>query len=338
MVFPGGITRYSAAAIFVYVGFLTDSSRNPWIFGYSASYVAFLLGLLLILASPLLVVRLVGKLGGRTVLFNTLPALALLLAIWLVASSIYYARQEHRFDPFLQAAPPTLDDLAAGDPAAELRIAVLGGSTTEDDWLAPEDRYPERLGSLFAAAQPQLQPRVFNSGKAWWTTKHTLTHYVTYVRRWNPDIVIVMHAMNDLYRSFSPPAFALGEYNDSWSHFYGPSINGARPPSFARFLFGDIFRLMYLHWYGDWRIREVDYPVDRYHSLPQFERNLRTLVDLVRNDGAEVVLLTQPSLYKDQVSDAERRVIRFGEEFCMTPTGLFSAEYPTWNIFHSMWR
>ena len=320
---------YGALAVFMWVGFLTDESRTPWLFGYSPSYVLLLVLLPIVLIVPVVIAWLIGRHGIRTVGFAGLPILVIVALTYVVASSVYYARQEHRFDPFLQVAPPTRSDVPASRDPAELRIVTLGGSTTKADWLPVEERYPGRLGALLAEAHPTLTPRVFNAGQEWWTTKHSLIHYVTHVRAWKPDLVLAMHAVNDLYRSFAPEAFALGDYNAGWSHFCGPAINGARPPSFVRYLAGNIPRLTFLHWYRDWRVREVDYPVARYRSLPQFEENIRALVHYVRADGGRVILLTQPSLYKDNPSLEERRAIRFGEEFCSTRTGWWTAEYPT---------
>ena len=36
------------------------------------------------------------------------------------------------------------------------------------------------------------------AGMDWYTTKHSLINYVTYYRDWQPDVVVVMHAINDL--------------------------------------------------------------------------------------------------------------------------------------------
>ena len=44
----------------------------------------------------------------------------------------------------------------------------------------------------------------------WYTTKHSLINYVTNLRDAELDLIVVMHAVNDLYRSFFPPDFTIG--------------------------------------------------------------------------------------------------------------------------------
>ena len=320
---------YSASAGFVWLGFALARSRNPWLIGYSTSHLVFLVVLAAFVAVPWVIVWLTRRIGWRRLIREGTPALGLIALIYVGASTYYYLTQEHRFDPYLQNPATTIDDIARPRAPGEIRVAALGGSTTESPGLAEGKRYPTPLQALLSEAHPDRRVEVFNGGRNWWTTKHSLIHYVTHVRRWRPDVVVVMHAVNvDLYRSFVPYGYALGQYDVSWGHFYGPSIRGARPPWFPGYLLGRTGRLIYLRWYSDWRIREVDHGLDRYRSLPEYEGHLRTLAQLVAADGATLVVLTQGSLYKEEPSAEELAVIRFGEEFCMTRTGWLTAEYP----------
>lgn len=320
---------YGLAAVFVWLGFAVGESRNPWIFGYSRSYALFLAVLVLLLCVPPLFRVLVRRVGWRRILSESAPAVGLIAIVCLAGARYYYATQEHRFDPFLQNPPRNIETVGEPKLPGEIRIVALGGSTTEGMESPAVDGYPARVEAGLRQGDHGLNVVVSNGGRAWWTTRHSLIYYVTHARRWRPDFVIVMHALNDLYRSFAPEAYALGEYSDDWSHFYGPAINGARPPSLPRALVGRSVRRMQQSWYSSWRRRAVDYPVERYVSLEPFERNLRTLVDLVAADGARPVLLTQASLYHSDLSAQERAVIRFGEEFMLTRTGWLTSEYPS---------
>ncbi len=323
------VAAYGIVVGAIWIGFALGSSRAPWLLGYSKSYLVFLVVLAVTMMVPPLVLGLGRRLGWRKLLSETAPSLLVLAAVGLLSARVYYARQEHRFDPFLQSPPRPVEAIEAPRPPGVVRIAALGGSTTEGMEGPQVDGYPARLESLLRHTEPGLQIEVLNAGHVWWTTKHSMIYYVTQVRRWRPDVVLVLHAVNDLYRSCSPAAFALGEYRDDWSHFYGPAINGARPPSFLRFVLGTSLRRMYLHWYSRWRIHEVDYPLERYRSLAPFERNLEDLVGLIAADGAVPVLITQPALYRLDLRPEERALIRFGEEFCLTETGWLTAEYPS---------
>jgi len=328
---------YGAAALFVWAGFLFGASRDPWLFGFSRSYVAFLAGSAVALAVPLVLFGLTLRVGWRRALSEAAPTLGLLVVGYLAAAGYYGATRTHEFDPYLQNPPTLIADVHRPRAADELRVAALGGSTTESSMLAEAERYPTRLREALGVAFPGRRVEVFNGGRNWWTTKHSLIHYATHVRWWSPDVVVVMHAINDLYRSCESDQYAIGEYTPTWSHYYGPSIRGARPPSLPSVLLGRVQRSMYLQWYRNWRIREVDYPAEHYRSIAEYELNLRSLAAVVRADGAMLVIVTQGSLYKEEPSAEELAVIRFGEEFCMTARPGLSAEFPSpWSLRRGM--
>ena len=156
--------------------------------------------------------------------------------------------------------------------------------------------------------------------------------------RWKADLVIMMHGINDLYRSCSPERYAVGDYDPSWSHFYGPAILGAKPPTFWQYIWLYRGPALIELWYGRPKYRAVDYPVSRFRSLEQFENNLTNLVHYVRSDGAVPVLLTQPSLYKDDNTPDEVAHMLFGRRFCVARVGAFTYEYPTSRSLHAAMR
>jgi lysophospholipase L1-like esterase len=188
------------------------------------------------------------------------------------------------------------------------------------------------VGQLLSRAYPERKIEVFNAGRDWATTRHSLIAYSTYYQDWKPDLVLILEGINDLYRSFSPPAYALGEYDALYSHFYGASAQGAKPPTFEQYLFewwrGPIAGEF---WYEAPFVkrREVNYPLDRYYSLPSFEANLVKLVHAVRSTGAQPVLITQASLLKPVMTDEERKALWFGEAFCTTRVGFARYESPS---------
>src|SRR3989338_9373000 len=96
----------------------------------------------------------------------------------------------------------------------------------------------------------------------------------------------------------------MGEYDDLWTHFYGPSINGARPPAFEEHILS-YFEIPLEGWYKNFRTIEIDYPVERYVSITAFEKNLRRFVRYIKDNDSDVILVTQPSLYKLAMSKNE---------------------------------
>ena len=265
------------------------------------------------------------KYGTKLIAFSVTPALALLIVLYVLLAVRYYYTQVHPFDPFLQIAPPELTSHTSDAPDSSLRILALGGSTTANLHLPPDKRYPSVLEQLLHRAYPTLNIEVFNGGMDWYTSKHSLITYVTEMREWNPDIVIVMHAINDLYRSFSDPDYALGPYNHLWSHYYGPSINGAVPPTFEQHILSPYNGT----WFSTLRYKEEDMPVERYVSLNDFKRNLASLVHYLKKDQVTVILMTQPSLYKDTMSPEERAVLWFGRIACKEQRGILRYAYPS---------
>lgn len=324
---------YYLAYSFLYAGWLVHRSSEPVIFSYSTRYVAFLI----VMASPYFVPSLLRlfnkKVGLRALHFALVPAVILVCVLYLAFSLCYYHTQQHLFDPYVQRPCVQFDPRGARGGENTYRILTLGGSTTGNLKLPEGKRYPSVLGDLLSRHYPRADIKVLNAGTHWYSSKHSLINYVTYYRDWQPDLVIVMHGINDLIRSFSPSSFAIGEYDDLWTHFYGPSIQGARPPSFERYVYERYLKRVISplssRWYSGLRFRQVDYPIERYVSLARSEHYLSTIVRCVKSDGGDILLTTQPFLYHQAMSEDELRVLWFGKTFCSTKRGLLRTEYPS---------
>ena len=78
----------------------------------------------------------------------------------------------------------------------EFRIITLGGSTTEDVWTEDGLHWPLWLER--ALKTPDLNARVYNTGMSAYTTAHSLVRLEFDVLDYQPDLVIVMHNVNDL--------------------------------------------------------------------------------------------------------------------------------------------
>lgn len=228
----------------------------------------------------------------------------------------YYYTQSHPFDPWLQMPPPSLEHYSKVKPTNTLRVLTIGGSTTYNRRLPDDKRYPKVLQHLLQDKYPSTNVEVINAGMDWYTTKHSLINYVTYTRDYQPDVVVIMHAINDLYRSFSPTGKAIGSYKDDWSHFYGPSTNGAAPPTFEEHVYALQLHETLKRWFFKWTYVEEDYAFNQFKSFPEFKRHYATLIDTIRHDGHRVIVVTQPYLLKDNMSATERQKIWFGHENC----------------------
>ena len=93
-----------------------------------------------------------------------------------------------------------------------LRILFLGGSTTATT-------YPNHVRRML---EPELGPiTVYNLGVEWYCTLHSLFQIWTYADRIKPDLVVILHNVNDFCRGFTPPEFSLPEYREDFSHYAG---------------------------------------------------------------------------------------------------------------------
>lgn len=253
-------------------------------------------------------------------------------ALYIGVSKYYYNRKtvEHLFDPFLQEHNPHLrSKYGIENEAGVFRVIAMGGSTTRNGTLGRSKRYPRVLQRLLRKHYNSDKIEVLNAGMDWFTTKHTLINYVTNCSDWKPNLVIVMHAINDLYRSFSPPDFAVGKYNEGWTHYYGPSINGAQAfPTFEEFMKKD-----YVDGFID-RVHsienvEIDYPLSKYVSVKMFRRHLTKIVEYMKYDKTNLLLMTQPYMYKEKMSKEELQTLWFGVNYCSAKRGLAHRKYPT---------
>jgi len=318
-----GIASYYSVYLTFVAGWLSFRSRFPWIVFPVRLHPTFTAILAFLFCLPLVLLILKARFGTRTLLFSALPAVFLIGLIYLGASLHYYATTRHPFDPFLQMPPHRFRTPSVRPGERVFRIITLGGSTTLNSRFPEQYNYPYKLQTIVQKRYPAVKIEVLNAGMDWYTTKHSLIQYVTYCNQWHADLIIVMHAINDIYRSFAPPEYAIGSYNDDWSHFYGPAINGANPPTFEHHLLEML--VGGLGWYST--AQAVDYPLERYVSLSAFDTHLSMIVHYAKSDGSTVLLMTEPSLYKGGMNNAEQAALRFGKQFCVTVRTPFYREY-----------
>lgn len=178
-------------------------------------------------------------------------------------------------------------DLRPHDEAP--RVACLGGSTT---WGV----YPLHLDRFLEAALGG-PVEVMNWGVPGWTSQETLVNYFTNVQDYEPDVVVILHAINDTNARFFPG------YRSDLAHWRTPWTQ-PRIGALERFLvrWSDLFAYRFLR-HGNFQ--DLDTFTVRHEqgrvkdaltngSERGFERNVRTIAEHVRLRGGRVVLVTQP--------------------------------------------
>jgi lysophospholipase L1-like esterase len=196
------------------------------------------------------------------------------------------------------------DSLAMPKPAGEVRIFMVGGSTTECVFLDDSEAVTRRLQDRLRAAYPGVDIRVYGAGKSGdksWDHVAMVTHRIAHLQ---PDVVIVFAGFNDFLSSVLAKDYLLR----------GDTAPGRRVPSrvVVRMATSELqlYRLAHaaLHRFdpaettihSQYRQAARKARARREVPLPAadptpFEENLRTLVGAIQAQGARAVLMTQAS-------------------------------------------
>lgn len=175
----------------------------------------------------------------------------------------------------------------------EVRILVLGGSTAENVWNELGIHWPLGLECLLRDEGRQ-EVRLLNAGMSAFTTEHSLVRYQFDLVDTHPDIVLIMHNVNDLTVTYHAAARGVqidpnylvkygirdytGEIDDSDIVFFrvGHALKSRLFPEAPTLLSPERWEY------------------DRHVSEDLFRRNLRLLVHSIEDSGATPVLLTMP--------------------------------------------
>jgi lysophospholipase L1-like esterase len=188
---------------------------------------------------------------------------------------------------------------AAAADAGTLTLVFLGGSTTEGYAYELEATFPELIARELER-RGRGAVRAFNAGMSGATTGTSLGRLQHQVLDLGPDLVVVMHGINDLVWGFHPAFRADGR------HLPRPPAADARPRSYLL----DWLRRRRWLWpredppVPDYELRDfAEFPARRV-----FARNLRSMAAIARAHAVPIVFLTQPTMY-GKTPDSERFVM-----------------------------
>lgn len=242
------------------------------------------------------------RISTTSVVFLCLSSLLGLLIIYPFANTFYgnsFNEQAAKFHPYLQLAPHALK-LKPAQPNT-FKIFCLGGSTTE---FADPDLggWPGRLERILKQNLPTKDVQVYNAGRQWYNTQHTLINYQLNLRQYKPDLIILMQTVNDLLVNADFAYISHGIFQADYGHFYGPVNRIIARQSFFGFLSQTVQGL----WY--YKPRAV-IETETFSGLKSYERNLRALAELVTIDRNKLVMMTEPHLFKEQMTAAEQKAL-----------------------------
>ncbi len=309
-------------------GLFFHHSSEPVILGrFSRTYALTLLVLLLLAPALFLAVRalfspsVVTRADGSQFTVGPVPKVAVFLLSTLFAFGLAQLafpkrpRYEYRRHPFLQAVP--LPNAAKGvnsrgfrggepavpKPARLLRIALLGGSTFFDPNLEYEETFGRQLERRLGAALDGRRVEVQCGAMPGYNSEHSLIRYATDVADLEPDIVLVMHAVNDLHVCTAP----FSVFRRDYGHYEGLGEQHLHPGFRDRTRLVDSVRFFFRYvLFSDYR-RPDDVRVNDVTPDPgPLVRNLRSIITLGRGRGQTVVLCTQPHRFRLDLPESDR--------------------------------
>ena len=229
------------------------------------------------------------------------------------------------------------------DRRAEYRVLCMGGSTTEslanDQSRAWTTLVEQRMGTM----PDGRRVWVGNIGRSGWSTRHHSLQARHLLGVYDPDVVTVLAGVNDLASrlksgdAYDPlfskrpeneaelrrQSFALspGRFADEW--VYDPWHKRTRVWRLIRQLKYGTGRMpedaqdpegLYLRRWREARAggrRSPELP-PLAEALDEYTRNLREVVLLAKGHGARVLLMTQPVLWREGLTEEEKAMLWMG--------------------------
>jgi hypothetical protein len=317
---------YPFVHLVFFAGLLFRKSGHPDYFGQYSLKQLGLLSLLLLTFPlwPWLFRR--WERSGRPSSFSLL---LILLLFFMAIESLNFRKElgerDGYFHPFLQmvawqkekALPPAPYGFRTGPVPLkkaphEIRVALLGGSTVLNLYLNDEDTVALKLQKRLNAWDKKNHYRVINAGNVWFTTEHTLINYLQRIRPLDVDLVIAFHAINDMARSFSPPRAAVEDFRVDYSHFWGPQIDWVQRANAGAWQRTQLYFLLTKVLFNRFRLVKAarrKAGVFPWPSLKIFEKNMATLVTLLRSDARPLILATQGTKMRLDLSPQEKEAL-----------------------------
>jgi len=261
-----------------------------------------------------------GKVSSKVIYVNIVIFLLLLLFSYPIVSYVYENKRLVSIDqyhPYLQLSPQDyIKRMSNGKKT--FRIFCIGGSTTEFKDKNNEG-WPVRVEKYLNQNTTGIVYEVHNLGKAWYTTQHSLINYTINLRKYHPDMIIVMHMINDLLHNADFSIFSSGGFRSDYRHFLGPLYRVILRKPFLNY----IVSLFDSIWF--YKGRKV-INTDNFPGIESFKKNLSTLIDYARTDGVKVVLMTQPNMFKENISEEEYRTLHMLHNEAVGPDKKWSLE------------
>ncbi len=181
--------------------------------------------------------------------------------------------------------------LAPVKPPGGYRVACLGGSTTFGFAASTNDAtYPALVARSLDKDQPARPVEVLNAGVQGWNLRDSLTNFQLRLADLDLDLVVVLHAFNDLHEAGQARYHARSRARGPEDLLPAPGLlEGLLERSaVARALTTEVARR---------RIRHRKHAAVDPRGREAFERNLRATAAELRARGVGLLLCTYPHVF-----------------------------------------
>jgi len=224
---------------------------------------------------------------------------------------------------------------------ATYRILAIGGSATESTMVDQQKTWPYLLQTILNTKSPQAKIWVGNIGKSSLNTRHHILEMKYFVPQVSVDTIVMMIGVNDVNRRLAQdmryvPMTLENIYRDEelyqtafWSY---PDMTAGRDiiKSLALYRAGRSIK----HW---WLFRTTGEVVDeagKFYtqrranrqnaaimrsalpdltaSIAEYEQNINEIINLAGQRSHRIILLTQPTMWKSDMSQDSARLLWFG--------------------------
>lgn len=178
-------------------------------------------------------------------------------------------------------------------PAGRLRILCVGGSSTYGLFTSRnEGTWPALTEKLLHEAG-RTDVEVLDGGAPAWDARVSLTNLELRLFELRPDVVVVCHVYNDAVANLDPQYIHDSQCESVWQLWH-PAMGSA----LLRFAISRVHdpKAMLEHKADAWRPEGVE----------AYRRNLERLIRRCREEGAQVVLCTEPTCYRPTLEESRR--------------------------------
>lgn len=233
-------------------------------------------------------------------------------------------------------------------PEGTIRILAMGGSTTKQDTQSTADTWTGVLETrLNEALAGEGRVEVLALGRSGKTAASRVAELQPSIERFDPDILITLEGVNDLAWNGLPGyAYAGPSEFDDLAVGQAPTLLSRCRESLQLCrrlkILKDYLTLQWAKWRGlalEWHSEFLDERREGYRALPyvaspvrdpdpfvEFRDAVAAILDRALAAGLRVVVVGQPVLWKDRMSDAETAALWF---WVGTPEGKVRPD-PTW--------